>query len=421
MLDNSHRGTYNKPKITTPTTRTSILLDAANNNITNTGSIHSGASASSTGAGAIGNNGVGASFTPIPTAANNAEGASSRYAAQGSAMYIDQAGRAARERREARAIQAAQQEARVAGLEADAQQLATTATVADSYPYADNLNTTNTTYQHPTLNNPNPPNPNPQNPVNSNRGGSAVVDARTQDQKQGDFYKAAREAEDAAAAGDPSKLRNFDKFFSITRPENEYSQDFQQGKQKERFAASLSAAQTSAAAGDAGPLKNFDKFFNIQRDPSEYSKEFYETPLVIGKVVDTLPMPEVVDVANIEEPTPPQGARIEIDDSEATAEQRARRIAGSTTSDADKDVNKNSSVAPAAVRLEENTNKRQISPEAIAARKSAIESRLQKIAAQRQPYGGTAGATSVVKDSGAIVPPPIAGGGASQNGLPTLP
>ncbi len=56
---------------------------------------------------------------------------------------------------------------------------------------------------------------------------------------------------------------------------------------------------------------------------------------------------------------------------------------------------------------------------ALDARRAAIESRLESIAAQRKPW--TDGATSVTRDNGSIVPPPIVSGGASQNGTPTFP
>jgi hypothetical protein len=55
------------------------------------------------------------------------------------------------------------------------------------------------------------------------------------------------------------------------------------------------------------------------------------------------------------------------------------------------------------------------SPEAIAARKAAIESRLQRLTADRVALNG--GAASVVKDGNKLVPPPIAGN-VADSGLP---
>lgn len=105
--------------------------------------------------------------------------------------------------------------------------------------------------------------------------------------------------------------------------------------------------------------------------------------------------------------------------STATQQQRDQNQKVDSTYTGQKDGNSNNNVTPAAVRTEKDgfSPRNIASPEVMSARKSAVESRLQKIAAQRQPYGGAVGATSVVKDSSILVPPPITGG-TSNNGLP---
>lgn len=55
---------------------------------------------------------------------------------------------------------------------------------------------------------------------------AATAPAPTQQEQEASFYTAATKALDAAKAGDPQPLRNFDNFFGITRPEIEYTQAF---------------------------------------------------------------------------------------------------------------------------------------------------------------------------------------------------
>ena len=52
------------------------------------------------------------------------------------------------------------------------------------------------------------------------------ADTRTKEQKDADFYAAASSAIDAAKNGNDQPLRNFDKYFGITRPEEEYTKAF---------------------------------------------------------------------------------------------------------------------------------------------------------------------------------------------------
>jgi hypothetical protein len=69
----------------------------------------------------------------------------------------------------------------------------------------------------------------PQPPTATRPVVSAPVDTRTADQRLSDFYAAAQTAIDAAKAGDPTPLRNFDRMFGITRNPAEYSQSFYYG------------------------------------------------------------------------------------------------------------------------------------------------------------------------------------------------
>jgi hypothetical protein len=66
-----------------------------------------------------------------------------------------------------------------------------------------------------------------------NNGGASNIDNRTEEQKAKDLANlgaAYNDAEAKAASGDPSKLRELDAFFQVTRPEEQYSAEYNQLK-----------------------------------------------------------------------------------------------------------------------------------------------------------------------------------------------
>lgn len=82
------------------------------------------------------------------------------------------------------------------------------------------------------------------------------VDTRSTEQKQADFYKAAQSASDKAALGDSTQLRNFDKFFHIDRPENEYTANFQKAAMGFSEGAYLKANPDVAQAVADGTIES---------------------------------------------------------------------------------------------------------------------------------------------------------------------
>jgi hypothetical protein len=411
--------------------------------------------------------------------------------------------------------------------------------------------------------------------VNGGGGGSptpvAQVDTRTQVEKEAAYYAALQSATDAAKAGDPTLLRNFDKYFNFTRPEAEYSQSFYYGStpteqinlinnmpisqdMKAKVIAESQAMQAGARGTDS--VENVVAWFNAGGPVDPGTETFLSNPQnkinvvnatnisdkaktdIITEILsgnpDTVPnmvtyhgvhglgqspsaanwassaYPEnqiaVVNASNISQdmknkviaeiragsntadtvndkinwfkagnqpspgalailnPPPPAVTQpapevvtptdqpasgnsdtIEVQtsapeppsdlsdisngagqkDSSTSSVEHGKEAHNkdhvkATATNTEHKKESTSGVVPSSVNLEQGQAKKAVDPAAMAARKAAIESRLQKIAAMRQPYGGTAGATSVVKDNGNMVPPPIAGGSASQNGLPKL-
>jgi hypothetical protein len=303
--------------------------------------------------------------------------------------------------------------------------------------------------------------------ANNNSVATAPVDNRTKAEKDRDFYKTLENAQFAAACGNPQPLKDFDKMFAISRPKAEYTQKFYQDK-------ALSSGQYRDAYlqilqnNNPTALKNLDAMFGKDRPAQVYTQKWWKEDVkntlrhpVTGhhmskeeymklpanlrqndpfaKVAGSINASTQKESLAVKKPEP-----VIIDDTgmkavagattTSTYEQMAERLKNTTeaksketkkesvVSEKSSDIAKQatSSVVPSSVNLEQGQAKKAVDSEAMVARKAAIESRLQKIAAQRQVYGGTAGATSVVKDNGNMIPPPIAGGSASQNGLPKL-